>query len=1065
MKKRLLSLGTVLLSAALSAQTPTASLAGIVHDASGAVVPHAKVVAVNEATRIEFPTTSGAHGDYQLLDLQPGVYDVSVSAEKFKTEVQKGIVLQVDERARTDFSLSVGEVSESVQVSSQAALTDTESSSLGAVIDNRKVLELPLNARQFYGLALLAPGTYQPAQNSTLGYRGGFNVAGSKETWNNFTLNGVDDNDEAIDGPSYRPSVEAIQEFKVLTGIYSAEYGRTSGGQVVVVTKSGTNTFHGDVFEFLRNQKLDGVNFFTPAGARPPFHRSQFGATFGGPIQHDKTFFFANYEGLQLAQQTVALATVPTAAMQKGDFRSLLSLATPVHVVNPYTGLDFSTPNVIDPQYLNALGQDLAAFYPAETTPTPVGSKPGNNYTFAQTGTEQLNEFAVKVDHTFSATDSGFVNYNYFNDPTFVPGNNQCGPYYVPGFGCNDGLTTQLALISETHVFRPDLLNDVRLNFERFRQSGVQQDVNAGFPGLTGAFNGTLANNTGVPNTAVSGFTTFGGATNMPQQRFDNTYQYLDTISYIKGRHTLKAGGDFRYADSIDATIYTGRGALTFTAPAAGPSSGYSFADVLLGLPTTTSRNPTAPTMRPVHHDWSAFVQDDWRASSDLTVNLGLRWEYDSPLRDLSDNLSGFNASTGTIVLAGSNGQSNHLSKYDLNNFAPRLGAAWQPFHKDTTVVRAGFGVFYNVPVLLQGFVNVLDQYPVRNPQTFTATKAAPISLNNPFPAANAAGSRTATGINPNFATPYVDEWSFGVQQAVSKTAFVEVTYLGSKGTKLPTEVNINQAVLGTGSVNSRRPYQQPFAGLTFGNVTYLQTEGNSEYHSLQAKFQQNYSHGLTLLLAYTYGRSIDEGAGYEASDDSSKQLPQNSYAPHSERGLSDFDVRQRLVASPVYDLPLGTHGKYLTRGWGGHIADGWQLSSIFSVQTGRPFTVYYSTDNSNTGENADRPNVVSNPNNGPKTISEWFNTAAFAAAGAGNFGNERRNSITGPGYVDVDAALARTFPVHKAVNLQLRAEGFNLANHPNFYNPTGAFGSGTFGKLSQAYDPRQLQFALKLLF
>jgi hypothetical protein len=1063
----------LLLPAFLPAQTPTASLSGIVVDSRGAVIANATVTARNTATGLPYTAFTDSRGEYLILNLPPAVYDVTAASPKLGTEVQRGVILQVDERARTDFSLAVGQVAETVQVSSQAALTDTESSAVGAVIDNRKVLELPLNARQFYSLALLAPGVYQPAQNSTLGYRGGFNVAGSKETWNNFTLNGVDDNDEAIDGPSYRPSVESIQEFKVLTGIYSAEYGRTSGGQVVVITKSGGNQFHGDLFEFLRSSKTDAQNYFTPAGETPPFHRNQFGGTVGGPIQRDKTFFFGNYEGLRLAQQTVALSTVPTQAMQGGDFRSLLTLPTPIHVVNPYTGLDYTTPNVIDhgtaPGDLNTpgalIGQELAAYYPGPTFTTPSGQKPGNNYIFSQTGTEQLNEFAVRGDRTFSKSDSGYANYNFFNDPTFVPGNNQCGPYYVPGFGCKDGLTTQLAMISETHIVNPDFLNEIRLNFERFRQSGIQQDVTAAFPGLAGVFGSTLPNNTGLPNTAVSGFTTFGGATNMPQQRFDNTYQIFDAVSYTHGKHTLKLGADLRYADSIDETIYTGRGALTFTAPSAGPSSGYSFADLLIGIPTTTSRNPTAPTMRPYHHDVSFFGQDDWRYRPYLTFNLGLRWEYDSPIRDLANNLSGFDAATGTITWAGHNGAPDNLYKSDFNNFGPRLGFAWQPLHLSTTVVRGGFGIFYDVPVLLQGFVGVLDQYPVRNPQTFTATHSAVITLDNAFPASNAAGSRTAEGINPNFATPYVDEWSIGVQQAITKSAFFELTYLGSKGTKLPTELNINQAVLGSGSVNSRRPYQLPYAGLTFGNVTYLQTEGDSSYHSLQAKLQQNYSNGLSYLLAYTYGHSIDEGPGYEASSDSSKQLPQNSYAPHSERGTSDFDVRHRFIASPVYDFPFGPKRKYLNQGLTSQILGDWQISGIFTWQTGLPFTVYYGTDNSNTGENADRPNVTGNPNSGPRSVAEWFNTAAFSAAGAGNFGNEKRNTIEGPGYIDLDTALARSFPVHNNVSLDFRAEAFNLANHPSFYDPTGTFGSGTFGKISQAYNPRQLQFALKLLF
>jgi hypothetical protein len=1093
--KKLLAL-LLLFVPTLFAQTPTASLTGYVQDPSGAALRSVKITVLNRATGIIHTATTDASGVYLILQLAPAPYDVTASAQGFQTQAQTGVVLQVDQRAQTNFTLKIGDVSESIEVSSQAALTETESSSIGAVIGNRAVLELPLNSRSFYSLPLLTPGVVQAAQNSTLGYRGGFNVAGSKETWNNFTLNGVDDNDEAINGPSYRPSIESIQEFKVLTGVYSAEYGRVSGGQVVIVTKSGSNRFHGDFFEFLRNQTFDAKNFFTPVGTTPQLNRNQYGGTFGGPIRKDKTFFFVNYEGLQLNQQYIALSTVPTPAMAGiatpgiYDFRSLLSLPTPVHVKNPFTNADFITPNVISGADLNGtgsgsvpilstlgsqLGASLASFYPKATLATPTGQAPGNNYNFSQAGTEQLNQFAVRADHTFSAKDSVFANYNYFDDPTFVPTNNQCNSNnYIPGFGCTDGLTTQLAVVSETHVFKSNLLNEVRVNYERFRQSGVQQDVNANFAGIPGASAGNFANNSGVPNTTVTGFGSLGGATNMPQQRFDNTYQFIDSLSYTRGHHTLKVGADLRRADSIDATVYDGRGLLSFS----GGSSGYSFADVLLGLPHSATLEPGAPTMRPYHNDLSFFGQDNWQYRPYLSFNLGLRWEYDSPIRDFANNLSGFNAANGTITWAGHNGASDDLYKKDFNNFGPRVGFSWQPNRTDSTVVRGGFGVFYNVPVLLQQFVSVLSQYPVRNPQTFTATTINPINLANAFPVANAPGSRTSTGINPNYATPYIDEWSLGLQRTLSKTAFLELTYLGSKGNRLPSEININQAVLGAGGTateNARRPYQTPFAigtdkPITFGNVTYLQTEGNSYYHSLQAKLQQNYSNGLSYLVSYTYGRSIDEGAGgSDSSSDSSKALPQNSYAPNSERGLSDFDVRHRLVLSPVYDLPFGKKGRFLTDGWAAHLAGGWQLSSIAQWQTGRPFTIYYGTDNSQTGENADRPNLLSNPNRiAPHSVSKWFNTSAFASAPLGTFGNEGRNAVEGPGFVNVDASVAREISIGDGLSLHLRADSFNLANHPNFYNPnpgTDTFGSGSFGKLSQAYDQREEQFSLKLIF
>lgn len=1081
-----------LFASALFAQAPSASLNGYVQDASGAAIGNAAVTIRNSSTGITHTTKTGPDGEFKFLMLTPSSYEINVSAAGFQSQVQSDVVLEVAQQASTRFQLKPGRVSESIQVQSEAALTDTESSAVGAVIDNQKVLELPVNARSFYSLALLAPGVALPAQNSTLGYRGGFNVSGSKETWNSFSLNGVDDNDEAINGPSYRPSIEAIQEFKVLTGVYSAEYGRTSGGQVVVITKSGGNQFHGDAFEFLRNQLFDAENYFNSVNTNPPFHRNQFGGTLGGPIRKNKTFFFVNYEGLRLRQQYIALSTVPTKAMagittaNTYDFSSLLNLATPVHVKNPYTGKNFITPNVItsadtdgsgNPLLTTAaskLGQSLAGFYPQATLSTAAGSAPGNNYNFSAAGTEQLNEYSIRIDHTFSPVDSLTANYNYFDDPTFVPTNNQCNSgNYIPGFGCNDGLTVQLATVSETHVFSPALLNDFHLNFERFRQSGVQQDLNSDFAGIAGASAGNFPRNSGLPVTTTSGFGSLGGAYNMPQQRFDNTFQIINALILTHGHHAVKFGADLRRADSIDDTIYYGRGAASFT----GGATGYSFADLILGLPHTTTREPTTSTvMRPFHDDIAFFVQDDWKFLPNLSFNLGLRWEYDSPLRDYANNLSGFQASSGSIVQAGVGGMPNHLYKEDKNNWAPRFGLSWQPLGKSTTVVRAGYGIFYNTPVLLQQFVNVLSQYPVRNPQTYTATSSALITLDNAFPSANAPGSRTATGIDPNYATPYIHEWSLGIQQALDKSTLLEISYVGSKGTRMPTELNINQAVLGSGGTtteNARRPYQNSFAGRTFGNVTYLETNGTSSYNALQARLQRNYANGLSAMVSYTFGRSIDDGTGgSDSGSDSSKALPQNSYNLRAERGLSDFDVRHRLVISPVYELPFGHHKTFFTSGPVATVVSDWKVSGIFQWQTGRPFTVYYSADNSYTGENADRPNVAHNPNqNAPHTVSQWFNTSnnpAFRAATAGTFGDEGRNTIIGPGYTDLDLALERSFTLPRATQLLFRAEGFNLANHPNFNNPnpsTDTYGSGSFGKLSTAFDPRQLQFSLKLLF
>jgi hypothetical protein len=1067
------------------AQTPTATVTGQARDASGAAVAGARVVARNVQTNIEREAVTSENGDYTIPLLNVGEYQVLIEKQGFKKAVQTGLILQVDQKARLDFTLQIGQVSESVEITAATSLVQTDSASVGTVIDNKRVLELPLNSREFYALALTAPRVLPPAQGSTLSFRGGFNVAGSSEVSNNFTLNGIDNNDTGINGPSFRPSIDAIQEFKMLSGIYSAEYGRNSGGQVVINTKSGTNQFHGTAYEFLRNQALDARNFFLrlkPGEKAPSFKRNLFGSSFGGPIVNDKTFFFVSYEGLRLRQSVTSLATVPTPDMVKGDFRSLrgpgadqiLGNADDTgRVINPFTGQEFAMRNVIDLP-LNPTGQALATFFPTPSTATPAGQAPSNNYNFSETRRENYNQISSRFDHTLSSKDSLYGTYNYYDNPAFEPSNALCGSRVLPGFGCNTGLTTQLIGIVETHTFTSNLTNEVRVGFNRLRQPRIQEDDTVDFVNqfkIPGTFFGETPFNGGVPQVAINGFSTIGGATNLPQDRRDNTYQFVDNLIWIKSAHTLKFGLDVRRFQSNLYFISQGRGIFNFNTPPNSttvPTSGNPFADLLLGIPTSTQRNPRGPSTYSRTSSFNVYAQDDWKVNSRLTLNLGLRWELNTPMTEKYNTIASFDPKTGQIRAAGQNGVPANLFKYDYNNLAPRLGFAWQPLGDSKTVVRGGVGVFYNVQPAGNGFLGMLFNFPFRLPQQFNSSRTAPLTLSNPFPGAVPTtaptnGTLTMTAIDENFDTAYITQWGLSVQRGVGSDLVFEIGYLGSKGTHLPLNRNLNQATPGPGTtaqVQARRTYPQ------FGNITWIESVANSTYHSMELKAEKRYTKGLSLLGSYTFSKSIDNSPGISTGSNASSAIAQNAFDLRAERGLSDFDVRHRFVASTIWEIPLGKGHKVFGGGPLAHILGGWQASGILSLQSGRPFTAVLNGDLSNTLNRNDRPNLVGDPNSGPKTVEQWFDKAAFQTQGVGSFGTAGRNIIIGPGFQNFDFALSRNFNVTERFRIQFRTELFNAFNHANFNYPAAtANAPQNFGQIASANDPRQMQFGLKIIF
>jgi hypothetical protein len=1111
-------------------QGTTGTLEGTIVDTSGAAVPGASVLIKSVSTNLVRTVTSDSKGRYAVDTLNPGTYTLTVTAPGFGQKVTQGIQLAVSSNQEVDVSLQAGGVSEEVSVNASVALTQTESSENGQVIDNKKVVELPLANRQFYALALLSPAAYQPAQDSVLGFRGGFNVAGAPEISNQFTVDGTYDNDIGTGQPSFRPSIETIQEFKILTGVYSAEYGRMAGGQIIVATKSGGNSLHGSTYEFIRNQVTDSKPYFnTPDSPNPAFKQNTFGATIGGPVVlphlyngKDKTFFFFGYEGQRIRQQIEALATVPTPLMLGGciDVGTQINdpttgLPLPSSTTGACASLPAGTTGAYDitklPLWSSSgaqIGQQLAAIsFPAPSSATALGTVPGDNYNFSETRQETMNENSVRIDHTFNPSNSIYATYNWFHDTAFEPSNSLCSALVLPKFGCYTGQESTLANINYDHIFSSTKLNEIRFGFERLIQPRVSEDdtnaSTAAFPGLSGAFNNSLPTNKGIPFTTINGYSTFGGAPNLPQDRTDDHWQLIDTFSWTRGAHSFKFGADLFEVKNTSFYIEEGRGELDFNSGEAqgdgAATSGYEISDLLLGLPTTTTNSPIQSTAHNRYESYHFFAVDDWKVTKYLTLNLGLRYEVDAPVHDAHDQLSNFNLASGAFEIAGPSTYT-RLYHWDLNNFAPRIGFALQPFEKDSTVLKGGFGLFYDQPLLYNNFYEFSLQYPFYNPQTFYAGASSgigAISLSNPFPSsslepeclsdATPSSSCAATivpyAVPKSYATPYITQWSLGIQQALTRSLVFETTYFGTKGTRLPLVTNHNQTPLGSAS-QSVGPYPN------FLQVYTENTVADSSFQSWQNSLRQNLSHGVSFLLAYTYGKSLDDGdvIGTFSDAEAGSDLPQDSTNLRGDRGRSDFDVRHRIVFSPVAQLPFGRGRAHLSSGVPALLAGGWQVSGIFSYQTGRPFTVFDgdNPNNSGTFSYADRPNIVSGktPNNGPKVPAEWFDVSAFAQAPPGQFGNEGRNSINGPGYVDLDATVARTFKIVERVSGEFRAEAFNLANHPNFLNPNDEavqfpLGSTTggpvqtlpatpqpaFGAITTANSNREFQFGLRILY
>ena len=1051
----LLSTGVVV------AQTYRGSVRGTVYDPNHDVIPGAAVGLTNLATGESRKATSDAQGEYVISSLTPGTYRLEVRRQPSFVPYDEKLEVLVNQELRVDVALQVGNPDTFEVDSTTEALIKKDSASLGAVIENRQVTGLPLDGRNFYELALLVPGAVPAAQGSAGSVRGdfAFSVNGAREDSNNYLLDGVYNVDPKLNTFGVRPPVDAIREFENLTSTYDASFGRSAGAQVNVVLKSGSNDFHGSVYEFYRGGNFDARNYFAPSNEpAPTYKRNQFGFSLGGPIRKDKAFFFTDYEGTRAREGITRITNVPTLAERAGDFSQSL-FGVPI---NPFTGQPFANGRIPDP-FINAVGRRIAALYPAPNRATPFA-----NFVSSPVQQDRDDHFDLRVDYLRSQRSTLAFRYSFGDRALFEPFAGS-GFSVVPGYGNDVTRRSQNAMISETHVFSPALVNDLRFAFNRVasavRQEGQGTSINRAFglPELS-----ANPRDFGLSFITVTGFSPLGHEGNNPQNSVTNTFQVIDTATYSRGEHLFKFGADIRFVQQNAFRDVQSRGLIQFSP--FGQITGNALGDLLLGFPLLTggARVDNAQHLR--SQSYNFFINDSVRVTRNLTLIGGLRYEYNSPPVDAFDRANIYDPATRSLVRVGTGGVPRSGFEADRNNFAPRVGLAWTIGEKGSTVLRAGYGVYYDQSPLAPGEALYFNA-PYFDFNLFFSLPGLPLTLNNPFPAFFPFPlPDSALAIQRDLQTPYMQHWSASVQQQLGRSRVLEIAYVGSKGTKLLSARDVNQPqprVLPPGLPFVPRP--NPF----FDDITELESRASSNYNALQVRFQQRLNRGLTALASYTWSKSTDDASNFFSSA-GDPNFPQDSNNPQAERGRSNFDVRHRLVLSYSYDLPIG-HGQahLANRGWVSTLLTGWQTFGIVTLQTGRPFTVALlpEIDNSGTGRSAlgfganDRPNLVGDPNLTRPTPERWFNTSAFVFPPPGTFGNAGRNILDGPGYQSVNVSLAKNTALSERFKLQLRVEAFNLFNHPNFNLPDNFLGSPTFGRITSARDPRHIQFGVKLLF
>jgi hypothetical protein len=1077
-----------------AAQAVTGTILGTVKDTTGAVVPGATVTVTNTGTGFSRSVVSDRNGEYNAPSIPTGTYSVTAEITGFKKVSKTNIHVGVDQRVRIDVGLELGAMEEVVEIQAETPLLNTASSDLGTTVVEEQIRALPLNGRNFVVLTRTVPGVTRgnPGSNidgaGSLAWRASasFSANGQRSRDNNYMLDGVDNNETWLQTVVIFPSIEALDEFKLQTSTYSAEFGRSLGGVVNLQIKSGTNEYHGSVFEFLRNDRFDANNWFNnKAGrAKPEFSQHQFGATLGGPIIKDRTFFFADYQGLRITSGLSYLSTVPSEKMRQGDFSEINRV-----IYDPLTGQPFPG-NVIpqsrwDPASKNVLEQ----LYPAPNTAGSVSSigQPINNYLINPELTRDDDQFDVKVDHRLSTNNRFFVRYSYqktFRDlPATLP-HGDAGATFGAGQG---DIKAQGFAFNDTHTFSPNLLNEFRFGWSsvKFNMTSIDYGQNLaekmGIPGInlnevTSAMTQLLFQN--IRNLGANG--------NQPLITNQNDFQIFDNVTWIKNRHTFKFGGSvtFRSREILNADTIVGQfffnadqtsncGGTTGTC-VRNPNTGHDFASFLLGYANRKNRALfDAGTYTEKRPEWSLYVQDDFRVNSKLTLNLGLRYDVYVPWVEVDDLQSNFDVTTGRFVVASDGaivaGQDvgRYLQTYSKSDFGPRFGFAYDVTGSGRTLVRGGVGVFWNFTP--GGTSSSKAQNPpFLQAQDLRTTYGTNLTLSTGMPPPPGVDpSRVPTGttrsiFDVDFRDGYTVNYNLNVQQQIGTNYMIELAYAGARGRQYMAKVDPNQAppVQGVTNQNINRPYFSVAPGLTtLGQAASI---GELDYHGLLAKVQRRFANGFSLLGSYTFAKTIDINSDNDGTVSFSNVYDIVGY----HRGVADYDNTHTLSLSGIYELPLGKG-----RWWGG-----WQTSGIVFWRSGYPFTVGHTQGVQSTGT-GNRPDIVGDPVLADPSIDRWFNADAYQRVAdiTATYGNVGRNTLRGPEQFNIDLSLVKMTRFSR-FNLELRVEAFNLLNHPQFAaRPNSTIGNAAVGTITSLLPnpscalcgttERNLQFAAKLTF
>jgi hypothetical protein len=1122
----------LLLASALAGQQITASNRGTVVDPSGAVVQGAVVSAIQAETGFTRRAITDSRGNYLLLELPVGHYRLELVAKGFAKYLQEGISLDVDQAATIPVRLQVGSETQQIDVSANAALIQNTVSSLGETVMEREILDLPLDGRNFSQLGVLQPGVV-PLTPGLLEAGGparvneGYAVDGQRPESNSFLIDGAD-NVSAVDGGFVlKPPIDAINEFRIMTHNADAEFGRNTGSTTNIITRSGTNSFHGAAWEFLRNDAMDSSDYFTRSVQ--PLKQNQFGATFGGPIVKDKTFFFGYYEGFRNRQGESVPATVPSRAEKQGNFGELCTKVSGDRF-NP-GGQCVNAQNQPDPNgqltFFGALVpfNQMTLFTPIDPIATnvlpffPTPNNGSNTFISTETKQETNNQFGLRLDHYLSSVDTLNFRYMYASGPVVDPlspvGAN------VPGFPVGEYDRAQNFVSQETHSFSPRTIGVARFSFLR-NAFLLDQHLNHESPSDLGfQYAPTLPLAAGPPFIQIGGYASAGDPITGPRYTYQNTFDLSGSLSWIRGRHELKFGGGYR-RDQINGLQGIASNGFFVFAPI--PSQAQflyndGFANFLSGNPVVFLQGGGDFNREIRDRALNAYVQDAYKVTSRLTLNYGLRYELPFPSTENENRVNLFVPGAQSTVIPtappgllypGDRGVPKGLIPTQTTGFAPRIGLAWDPRGNAKTVLSAAYGIFYEPFVTGEG--GPLQDPISAPPYLKTQQIGFPIhSFANPYYTPSPFSQEfpepmTLLVVTPKLHLPYAQDWNLNVQRAFGENWLLQVGYVGTAGVHLPRFIEGNPTVFVPGvdttspgctpsqpcpisnenNVNQRRLYSgctlaQPNHCI-YGSVGEIASIANSGYNALETSLRKRFSHGLSFLASYTYSKSIDDVSSLNITGSASQpvagenDLAQNPYDLAAERGRSMFDVRHRWVLSYQWDLPFWNHGT----NWYQRAFGSWQINGIATVQSGTPFTVFDSNDVSLqgqapeiTGFSANRPNLIGNPNNGPRTAQEWFNVNAFQQLQPDPqgrfqvFGNEGRNAVEGPGYVNWDFSASKSFPVTEGKEFEFRGELFNFLNHTNLRLPVSdiSSGPGVFGSIHQDVSPRVIQVALKFLF